>query len=156
MVQPRRLARLNRLIQRRVAEILQFEAKDPRLGMVTITKVELDREIEKCKVFWTSLGDEKDRKLNEHALQHARKFVQHGVGEILPTRNVPQLEFRYDKSVVGAMRMEQLLNELRPEGGWDREEKDGDEDDAAGEASNDREEDETGAEPAGPPPPLAE
>jgi ribosome-binding factor A len=118
VVQPRRLARLESLIQRRVAEILQFEAKDPRLGMVTVTKVELDREIERCKVFWTSLGDEKQRKLNWHALQHARKYVQHEVGEILPTRNVPQLEFHFDESIEGARRMDELLDELRPEGGW--------------------------------------
>lgn len=114
MATERRIARLCSLIKQRVAEVLQRGMKDPRLGFVTITSVELDRELTICKVFWSVLGDEKSRKLSEKALNHGRKFVQHEVAEILPTRTVPQLQFVFDESVEGVLRVHKLLDELNP------------------------------------------
>lgn len=113
MVSKRRTERLCSLIKARVAEVLLEEANDPRLGFVTITNVELDRELVRCKVYWSVLGGDKERRTNERALHHARKFIQHAVAEILPTRTVPALQFVFDESVEGAIRIQELLDELR-------------------------------------------
>lgn len=112
MVQPRRLARIEKRIKQKIAQVLLRDANDPRLGFVTITKVSVDAELQVCKVYWSVLGDASARKLNDAALQHARKFIQHEVAEILDTRNVPTLEFHFDESIEGAERISAILREI--------------------------------------------
>ncbi|MEZ5990610.1 MAG: 30S ribosome-binding factor RbfA [Planctomycetota bacterium] len=128
MAAPRRIQRLEKLIKVKIASTLQRDAKDPRLGLITITRVELDRELVRCKVYWSVLGDEKARRLNEAGLQHARRFIQHEVAEVLETRTVPQLEFVFDESIEGADRVARLLEELererRQDGGGTGEDRD--------------------------------
>jgi len=111
----RRVARLNKTIQARIAAVLLRDMKDPRLGFVTITRVEVDAELTKCRVYWSSLGNANERRLNEQALRHGRKFIQHEVGEILRTRTVPTLEFIFDESIEGAIRVTEILDELARE-----------------------------------------
>ena len=54
----RRIARLQEVIKGRAAEVIAYELADPRAGLITVTKVELDREIATCKIFWSALGSE--------------------------------------------------------------------------------------------------
>lgn len=115
MVQPRRLARIEKRIQQKIAQVLLRDASDPRLGFLTITRVQVDPEIQICKVYWSVLGDESARRLNESALQHARKFIQHEVADILDTRTVPTLEFHFDESIQGAERISAILREIDEE-----------------------------------------
>lgn len=111
----RRLHRLESQIRARLAEILLRELQDPKIGMVTIARVELDREFTRCKVFWSVLGDGIARAHSDRALQRARGFVQREVGHSLRTRTVPHLEFVYDESIAGAAKMQQTLQDLRQE-----------------------------------------
>ena len=111
----RRIERLQETIKARVAEIVAHELADPRRGLITITRVKLDREISSCKVYWSVIGDEKTQRLNERMLQHAAKFVQHEIAAILHTRTVPKVSFVFDQSVEGAVRMQALLNDLKRE-----------------------------------------
>jgi ribosome-binding factor A len=112
MVNERRVARLAEMIHKRVAEILAHEMSDPRLGFVTVTRVDLDRELSVCKVHWSCLGDEKKRTLSEHALAHARGFVQREVAKIMKTRTVPELRFLFDESIAGAIRIHNLIDQV--------------------------------------------
>lgn len=111
----RRIQRLEAQIQARVAEILMRELQDPKLGMVTVSRVELDREFTKCVVYWSVLGDQKKRAATRGALNRARGFVQREVGASLSTRTVPHLEFAFDESIEGAVKMQSTLEELRRE-----------------------------------------
>lgn len=138
----RRTARLAELIKARVAEIVAHELQDPRIGMVTITRVELDRELTRCIVYWSLLGEDKQVRLTGQALDHAARHVQYEVGRVLHTRTVPRLEFRHDQSIAGAIRMQELLHKLRTE----REQR---------EAAQGGEQAATGAEPEPPPQPEA-
>ncbi|HLU40564.1 MAG TPA: 30S ribosome-binding factor RbfA [Planctomycetota bacterium] len=112
-MQPRRISRLESLIQERVAKLVTQDMADPRLGLLTITRVKLDRELTTCQVFWSVFGDEKKRRLNERALAHARGFVRREIAAILHTRTVPQVSFVYDESIVGELRVQQILKQLR-------------------------------------------
>ena len=115
----RRIQRIQELIKHRVAEVIDQELSDPRRGLITVTKVRVDREMMSCEVFWSLLGDEKARRLNARMLDDARAFVQREVAAVLHTRTVPHLRFRYDESIEGAVRIDNLLADLRRERGDD-------------------------------------
>ncbi len=111
----RRVARLEQQIKAKVAEVISRDISDPRRGLITITRVKLDREMVSCKVYWSVLGNEKDRKLNGHMLNHAARFIQHEVATVLHTRTVPRVQFIFDESITGALRIDNILRELRTE-----------------------------------------
>ena len=111
----RRIKRLQEVIKARVAEVVSFELSDPRRGLITITKVELDREVTHCKVYWSILGDEKERNLNAKMLAHATAFVQREVAAVLHTRTVPKVHFVFDESIEGSIRVQGIIDKLRRE-----------------------------------------
>jgi ribosome-binding factor A len=114
-VNDRRLQRLQEQIKARIAEILLRDLQDPKLGLVTVSRVELDREFTQCTVYWSALGGDRERRRTQAALHRARSFVQRAVGETLHTRTVPRLLFEFDPSIAGAIKMQGLLGELQRE-----------------------------------------
>lgn len=113
----RRIQRIQELIKHRVAQVIDHELSDPRRGLITITRVKIDRELMSCEVFWSILGDHKARRLNAKMLDDARAFVQREVAAVLRTRTVPHLRFRFDESIEGVMRIDSLLADIRRERG---------------------------------------
>jgi ribosome-binding factor A len=111
----RRLARLQEQIKQRLAEVLLRDLADPRLGMVTITRVELDAEFTQCRAYWSVLGDDRVRKDSEAVLRRARGLFQRELGKAIHTRSVPHLEFVHDQGIAEAIRVNQLLSDLRQE-----------------------------------------
>ncbi|HLQ38856.1 MAG TPA: 30S ribosome-binding factor RbfA [Planctomycetota bacterium] len=111
----RRRSRLEHAIQHRIAEVLLRDLADPKLGLVTITRVELDKEFTQCKAFWSVLGDQRARARSEEVLARASGFVQREMGKVLDTRTVPRLLFVFDESIAGAIKVQQLLAELKQE-----------------------------------------
>ena len=111
----RRINRLQEQLKQRLAEILQRELADPKIGLVTITRVELDAEFTQCIARWSVIGDEKAKRNSEAALRRARGFCQRELGKGLHTRSIPRLEFVHDEGVEGAIRVNQLLRDLREE-----------------------------------------
>jgi len=111
----RRVHRLENQIKARIAEVLQRELADPQLGFVTVSGVELDREIKLCKVFWSTLGGQRDRHSNQQALDRANGFIRRQIAQVLHTRTVPVVRFIFDESIEGAIRMNNLIEELQAE-----------------------------------------
>ncbi len=105
--------RLTELIRKRAAHVILFELKDPRMGFVTVTRVKLAPDFTSCVIFWSVFGSEGDRSKTKHALESSKLFVQRRVAEGLRTRNAPQISFEYDESVEGAIKMGELLHQLR-------------------------------------------
>ncbi len=109
---PIRLAQCSSRIQERLAEVLSYEMKDPRARFVTVTRIKLAKDLTQCVVFYSVLGDEKDRSLVEHMLEHAKGFLERQVREVLATRVSPRLFFKYDESIEGAIRLGQKIDEV--------------------------------------------
>ncbi|HKB16400.1 MAG TPA: 30S ribosome-binding factor RbfA [Planctomycetota bacterium] len=109
---PIRLAQCSSRIQERLAEVLSYEMKDPRARFVTVTRVKLAKDLTQCAVFYSVLGEDKDRSLVEHMLDHAKGFLERQVREILATRVSPHLFFKYDESIEGAIRLGQKIDEV--------------------------------------------
>jgi ribosome-binding factor A len=114
----RRIQRLQEQIKQRLATLLQQDLADPKLGLVTITRVELDREFTQCKAYWSVIAstgnEERARRDSGQVLSRARGFCQKELGKALHTRTVPHLEFRYDGGIKGAIRMTEILREVNP------------------------------------------
>lgn len=96
MPAPSRKQRLESLLHREIATVVNQELRDPRLGFVTITRVELTSDLHQVKAFFTVLGDEKQRRLATRALENAVPYVQRAYAPAVRTRLLPQLAFAYD------------------------------------------------------------
>jgi len=120
-----RHARIADQIQRELAELIRLEVRDPRVGMVTLTGVELSRDQSHAKVYFTVLGAPSDAEQAREGLQRAAGFLRSNLAHRLTTRKVPDLAFAYDESVERGVRLSRLIDEAvkpqpparRPRGG---------------------------------------
>jgi ribosome-binding factor A len=110
-----RSARIADQIQRSLAEVIRLELRDPRVGLVTLTGVELSRDQSHAKVFFTVLGAASDGAHALEGLQRAAGFLRSELAQRLTTRKVPELHFAYDESVERGIRLSRLIDEaVRP------------------------------------------
>jgi len=110
MSAPRR-ARIAEQIQRELAELIRLEVRDPRVGMVTLTGVEMSGDQSHAKVFFTVLGPESAARDAQEGLQRAAGFLRSGIAHRLSTRSVPELHFTFDESVERGSRLARLIDE---------------------------------------------
>ncbi|MET1083937.1 MAG: 30S ribosome-binding factor RbfA [Burkholderiales bacterium] len=106
-----RARRIADQLQREIAELVRLELKDPRVGMVTLTGVEVGADYAHAKVFFTVLGSASLVQETERALQHAAGFLRTRLSHRLRLRTVPQLHFVFDASVERGMRLSRLIEE---------------------------------------------
>jgi len=108
---PQRCRRVADQIQRELSEILRIELKDPRVGMITLTGVEVSSDLAHAKVFFTSLAEAERREETLQGLARAAGFLRTMLGARLKTHNVPELHFFYDASVESGIRLTHLIEE---------------------------------------------
>jgi len=106
-----RTRRVGEQIQRELAVLIQQEIKDPRLGMVTVSAVEVSRDLSVAKVFVTVFDEQHDIAQSLEALNHAAGFLRHCLGKSMSLRSVPILKFIYDESVSQGNRLSSLIDE---------------------------------------------
>ncbi len=106
-----RTLRIAEQIQRDLAELLRIEVKDPRIGMVTLTDVEVTADYAHAKVFFTTLGDADQIAAATEGLTRAAGFLRHELGHRIKLRSIPQLHFIYDESVERGVRLSRLIDE---------------------------------------------
>ena len=106
-----RSRRIAEQIQRELSEIIRLELKDPRVGMITLTDVEVTQDYSHAKVFFTRLGDPAQNTGIQHALEHAAGFLRSELAHRMRLRIVPQLHFEYDVSVERGVRLSHLIDE---------------------------------------------
>jgi len=107
-----RTQRIGDQMQRELALLIQREVKDPRLGLVTITAVEVSRDLSHAKVFITIMGKDDDEdavKANLKILNEAGGFLRMQLGKAMKLRTVPQLHFNYDASVRRGVELTSLI-----------------------------------------------
>ena len=100
-------------IRSELAQLLARDVRDPGIGFVTLTRVQVSPDIQQARVYYTVLGDQKVQKSSARALERAAPFLRRQIGARLRLKRVPELAFVYDESIAGQDRIEQLLNELR-------------------------------------------
>lgn len=115
MANKQRQRRVSEQIQRELSEIIRLELKDPDVGMVTLTDVEVSPDLTHAKVFFTQLGDETARKGCEKGLRRAAGFLRTMLGKRIKIHSTPELHFVYDESIDRGVRLSRLIDEaLKP------------------------------------------
>src|SRR3954463_14920265 len=102
-------------IQKEVAELIQRELKDPRLGFVTVTRAEVSGDLHYARVFVSVLGTPEEQQATLKVLQSATGFLRHELGSRLSMRYIPALQFRSDVSIAHSDLISRLLNQLGSE-----------------------------------------
>ena len=109
-----RTSRIGDQLQKELASIIQFEVKDPRLGLVTVNEVRVAKDLGYADIYYTVLGmDENAEKLaeNQEALDSAKNFLRRRLAKEVKLRVMPHLRFHYDNSVLNGTRMSALIDE---------------------------------------------
>ena len=108
----KRSDRVAQELQKEIAIILQREVKDPRIGMVTVSDVEVSSDLAYAKVFVTFLFDEVAIAQGMKGLEKAAPYIRSLVGKAMRLRIVPEIRFFYDQSLVEGMRMSNLVTNV--------------------------------------------
>ncbi len=105
-----RSRRVGEQIQRELAELLQRELNDPRLGMVTVSAVEVSRDLSVAKVYFTVLTPGHDVQQTLKGLNHASGFLRRELGRRMMLRVVPELRFQFDSSIEHGSHLSALID----------------------------------------------
>jgi len=110
-----RLQRVNQLIREEISHLIQRELKDPRLGFVTVTEVDVAKDLRTAKVYVSVLGSETQWQSSLQALESARGFIRSWLLPRLRLRSVPHLTFHPDRSMAHAAHIQTVLEGLKSE-----------------------------------------
>jgi ribosome-binding factor A len=105
----RRPARVGEAVREVIAEMLLRDIKDPRIGMITLTTVEVSEDLRQAKVYFSCVGDENARQRSLSGLRSAAGFIKAHVTRQLKLRYAPELTFIFDSSLEVADRVSSLL-----------------------------------------------
>ncbi len=106
-----RALRIADQIQRELADLLRHEVKDPRVGSITITAVDVTRDYGHAKIYYTTLGSDGENSLVEEGLARASGFLRSQLSHRMKLRIVPQLHFAYDRSIEQGAKLSSLIDE---------------------------------------------
>ena len=108
-MEPRRRKRVEDRIREETSELLLMRVKDPRIGFITVTGVEVSSNLRYAKIFYSVLGDEKQRKSAEQGLASAAGFIKRELAARLQLKYMPDIVFHYDPSVDYGERIDKIL-----------------------------------------------
>lgn len=109
----KRTDRLGDAIARSLAQLIQFEVRDPRVPMVNVNDVQLSRDLSMAKVYVAFVGEDDPKKCEEaaEALNNAAGFLRSQLARELDVRTTPRLQFFYDATALTGNRMSKLIDD---------------------------------------------
>jgi len=108
----RRTRQVGDLLREELTDIIRTEVKDPRIGFFSITHVEVPTDLRSARVFVSVLGTDEERSATLTALRSAAGFIRHHLKPRLHMRQIPELEFRDDRSMEHAEQIARALRSL--------------------------------------------
>lgn len=109
----KRTDRIAEMIQRKLAQIIPMEVRDPRLkGLITVSAVKVAADLAHAKIYFTVLNDDKD--LVESILNAAASYLRSALARSITLRTVPQLHFIYDESIQYGEHLSRLIDKVNP------------------------------------------
>lgn len=107
-----RVGRVGEQIKKELSQILQTEFKDPRLGFITVTGVDITNDLSQAKVFLSVLGSDEQKEDTLKALDKGTGFLRGELGRRIRLRHTPDLIFKFDSSVEYGNRIDTLLHQI--------------------------------------------
>ena len=111
-----RIEKLQELIKQEVSKMLLREIKDPRIGFVTVTEVEMTGDLREAKIFVSVMGDEKKVKESFAGLKSALGFIRREIGKRIRLRFTPEISFAPDTSLDYSEHIQKILLDIEKEG----------------------------------------
>lgn len=105
--------RVAEAIRKEASNIIHDELKDPRLGFVTVTRVELTPDLRHAKIFFSVLGKEEDFRKTREVLNSALGFIRKLIAERINLRFAPEIAFREDRSSEYSVRIQEILEQIK-------------------------------------------
>ena|SRR2546421_10206976 len=114
-MQGRRIDRIEEQLRIELSEIIEREIQDPRIGLTTVTRTRVSPDLSHARIFVTVLGDATQRKKALEGLRSAANFIRRTLSKRLHhLRRIPELTFDYDENVEKDIRIEELLEQIKP------------------------------------------
>ena len=112
----KRAIRVGELLKEEISQIVLREMKDPRIGFVSVTDVEVSGDLRHAKVFISVYGSDKEKEETLEGLQQAQGFVRKLVGERVKIHHTPEIIFRYDDSIENGVHISEIIKDLKESG----------------------------------------
>ncbi|MNE54556.1 Ribosome-binding factor A [compost metagenome] len=110
-----RTGRVSEQIKKELSVLIQSELKDPRIGFVTVTGVDVTNDLSQAKIYLSVFGDEEAKKDSLKGLEKANGFLRTELGKRIRLRHTPELIFKIDESIAYGSRIEKLLGDISDE-----------------------------------------
>lgn len=111
----RRTRQVGEFLREELTDIIRREVKDPRIGFMSLTTVEMSPDLRSARVFVSVLGTDEERADTLAALRSASGFIRHHLKPRLRMRQIPELDFRDDRSMEHAAEIARAISEIRQE-----------------------------------------
>lgn len=105
--------KLNQLLKKEISNIIHNELNDPRLGFITITRVELTQDLRYAKVFFSVLGKDQDYERTKKALDSALGFIRRLIAQRIRLRFTPEIAFKEDRSAEYTLKVQEMLDQIK-------------------------------------------
>ena len=107
--------RVQEALRQEISKIVHNELKDPRLGFMTITKVELTKDLRYAKIYFSVLGEPKDKKLALKGLNSAKGYIKNLISRNVKLRFIPEIEFKVDDALEHTKLIYDILDKIKRE-----------------------------------------
>lgn len=107
--------RVGEQMKKELGEIISRKIKDPRIGFVTVTDVNVTGDLQQATVYISVLGDQEQRENTLQGLAKAKGFIRSEIGQRIRLRKTPEITFEFDESIDYGNRIDTLLNQISKE-----------------------------------------
>ena len=108
-----RVNRVAEQIKKEVSYLIQSELKDPRIGFITVTDVEVTGDLQQATIYISILGNETQKKESLEGLKKSEGFIRREIGKRIRLRHTPEIAFIFDGSIEYGNKIELLLSEIK-------------------------------------------
>lgn len=108
----RRISRVEEILKHEISEIIQKDLKDPRIGFVTITSLDLSADLKHLKIYLSILGSDEEKRESLKGLSSAKGFIRSEIGKRVRLKFLPEISLEIDKSIDEGMRISELLDRI--------------------------------------------
>jgi ribosome-binding factor A len=108
-----RLKRVAEEIKKEVGKIVHNELKDPRIGFVTITRVDLSRDLRLAKIYFSFLGSKKQLRDTQIGFTRSARFIRRLLGQRMRLRYIPEMVFKWDRNIEYSIHITEILEKIK-------------------------------------------